>query len=747
MQDLYNIQFSRSELETEIRMSLRGAYDEAVTELLTGHYFQMNVFVVHDVAREIAAQCIKNDVYTKIAGMFLNHLLNSRVMVCGAFSEAYPTHVLTAELLDFIQRHALALNAMIDHSDESYDYTAMLTFIGTYLMCTDQKIHENIQFLFLRVACALHMPDLSQINACYQRMRRNFYTHASPTLFNAGTVKGTLSSCFLLTVPEDSIDGISELFRRCAKISAASGGIGMAFTQIRSSNSEIRGSPGARTGGLIRPIRVFNECIPYFNQGGKRSGAMAIYLEPWHADVEQFLKCKAPFTDHDSAARNLFYGLMINDIFMTRVERNQDWTLFNPMYVPDLVHLYGESFTNAYDAYERKGTGTKTIKARFLWNMILESLQESGTPYILYKDHINRKNAQSNLGTIYTSNLCAEIVQYTSPSEIACCNLASICLPACVASDGTFDFKLLHSLARELTLNLNNVIDRTKYPLHETKQSNMRHRPIAIGVQGLADVFHELEMAYESDEAALLNKQIFEVIYHGALTESNQLAKINGKTYDSYEDSHAQQGLLQQDLWDMYHGSDGIQGSADWLDWDALREDIRAHGLYNSLLTACMPTVSTSKIFGSTDGCEPVQALLYVQKTQHGETIIINNRLIKKLKKYNVWTSETMNAIIRERGSIQNIQSIPGHLKNIFKTVWEMSVKRLIFMSASRGRFIDQTQSFNVYTSTFDRNRVTSILFEGFRRGLKTGCYYFRTQAAAHAESLLLEPTCTACVV
>lgn len=735
-----NMDLISSVSSVELNSLLGPDHEDLASEIIHNYSDRL---VVHEIARFIASKSIDNYEYNMVAGRFLNRYMKS--LVGDSFSRAYESNSLNPDLYSYIQENASILDRSIDYTHEEYDYAALLTFMGTYLLRGETGVVENIQYMYMRVSCALYYPNTSDVLYMYNRLRMNLYTHASPTLFNSGTLANTLSSCFLLTVPDDSLEGITETFRRCAYVSAGSGGIGLSLTGIRSNNSVIRGTPGGRTGGLVQPIKVLNQLVSYFNQGGKRNGALAVYIEPWHADMIQFLQLKAPFTEADMAARNLFYGLMVNDIFMRRVEDDADWTLFNPMDVPDLISLYGDEFAAAYESYETQNIGVTVMKARVLWNQILDSLQECGTPYILYKGHINRKNAQSNLGTIHTSNLCAEIVQYTSGNEVACCNLASICLSKCII-EGKFDFKLLHTLARELTRNLNQVIDRTAYPIAEAKTSNLAHRPIAIGVQGLADVFHILEMPYESKEAAELNKHIFETIQHGALSESNRLAKIHGP-YPSYMNSPAQKGLLQQDLWEICHGPDTIEGAAH-LDWKSLRGDIALHGLRNSLLTACMPTVSTAKICGSVDGCEPVQSLVFVQKTQHGECIVINKNLIQKLKKYNLLTPEVMKGIVLSRGSIQNIPGIPDHLKMVFKTVWEMSVKTLIAMSASRGRFIDQTQSFNVYLSKFDRNRVTSILFEGFKKGLKTGVYYMRTQAPSNAESIMdINSVCTSCTV
>jgi ribonucleoside-diphosphate reductase alpha subunit len=696
-----------------------------VTEF--GHTFR-----VQDVARSIAARAIRDPGYTTLAGQILTAHLNAHTnhtlhVMCNM-------NIYRHDIQDFLTTHPEIWDEL-DYSAEVYDYTAIQTIMKNYLLRDGKKqIIENVQQMYMRVACELHFPDVKKVIHTYHRLRLHYYTHASPTLINAGTKTNSLSSCYIIDISSNTVGDVMKTISNCAVISNASGGLGVNASRMEGNE-------------LIVPrMRILNETMRSFKNGYRRAGACAVYIEPWHIDIRTWLNMKSPCTPPELSARDLFYGLTVPDVFMYRVKHDMHWTLFDPVDTPDLVDLFGETFTAAYLAYETNGTTSTRIRARDVWARILQSQQETGTPYIIFKGNINRKNQQSNIGTITASNLCTEIMLHTDTNETACCNLAAISLPACVSSDGIFDFELLHILSQELTENLNNLTDRTLYPTQEAKHSNLKHRPIAIGVSGLADVFHTLSLPFESEAAGQLNIQIFETIYHGALTASAELAKKYG-TYDSFDGSPYTYGLLQHDLWALLE--EGMDEKANSiLDWDTLRETIKVHGLRNSVLTAAMPTVTTSKILGNSEGCEPIQNLVYVLKTNYGESVIVNKHLVAVLKGNKLWSEQVMQQLIRDRGSIQNITTIPDHIKETYKTVWEMSGKRLVGMSASRGRFIDQSQSFNVYLPVFDENRLTSILFEGFEKGLKTGSYYVRTQAAAHAEQIYDgADVCHSCIV
>ena len=721
--------------------------------LLVKRKYGDELFDICEIARFFALKCIEHEEYAMLAGRLLVVHLQSTTV--EKFSLAYPDEFLNEDLSIFITENATRLDDAINHSlDFSFDYMAMCTLLRSYLMkSVDEKgikrYVERVQFMFMRVACALHYPNVEDILETYTRLSTKQYIHASPTLYNAGIQGGKWSSCFLVSIPEDSIDGIFKSFGWCASISSGSGGIGINFTNIRAKGSRIGGTHGGETSSIVKPLQVLDAISTYVNQGGKRPGAIAAYIEPWHLDVKSFLQLKAPFTETSSSARNLFYALMVPDIFMERVEEDGKWTLFNPIDTPNLIPLFGESFTEQYITYEQDlRIPRQSIQARDLWTQILNTQQECGVPYILFKGNINRKNGQANLGTILLSNLCAEIVQYTAPDEVACCNLASISLPSCLdhsvdckgvcsqTTECTYNFQRLISLARELTRNLNQVIDRTSYPVDEAKNSNLKHRPIAIGVQGLSDIFQTLGYPYDSKEARILNSRIFEAIYYGALQMSMELAHQNGP-YESYIGSPASAGKLQHDLWSEHGNTSEIPL---FLDWTTLRQDIRRYGLRNSLLTAVMPTVSTSQILGNSEACEARKSHFLLKKTQHGECVVVNHILMRKLRACGLWNTNIQKKIIEHRGSIQQIDEIPNDIKAVFRTIWELSSKSQVHMTADRGRFIDQSQSFNLHVTPFNKNVVSSILFDGFRKGLKTGSYYVRTQPMTHAEQMI---TCT----
>eukprot|EP00743_Colponemidia_sp_Colp-15_P001053 GILK01001163.1.p1 GENE.GILK01001163.1~~GILK01001163.1.p1 ORF type:complete len:816 (-),score=177.05 GILK01001163.1:267-2714(-) len=635
-----------------------------------------------------------------------------------------PAPLIADDIYDIIMSNAEVLDAAVVYDrDFHYDYFGFKTLERSYLLRLHGKIVERPQHMLMRVAVGIHQTDIQTAIATYNLMSEKWFTHASPTLFNAGTPKPQLSSCFLLTMKDDSIDGIYDTLKQCAVISKSAGGIGLSIHNIRATSSYIRGTNGV-SNGIVPMLRVFNDTARYVDQGGgKRKGAFAIYLEPWHADVLEFLDLKKNHGKEEQRARDLFYAMWIPDLFMRRVESNGDWTLMCPNECPGLSDCYGEEFEALYEKYEREGKGRKTVKAQQVWFSVLESQIETGTPYVLYKDHANRKSNQKNLGTIKSSNLCTEIMEYTSPDEVAVCNLASISLAKFVI-DGRFDHEMLFEVTKVVTRNLNKIIDINYYPVEEAKRSNFRHRPIGIGVQGLADAFLKLRIPFESEAAATLNKEIFETIYFGALTASNEISKVLGP-YETYPGSPVSQGILQYDMWD-------VTPSSRW-DWAALKASIMEHGVRNSLLLAPMPTASTSQILGNNEAFEPYTSNIYTRRVLAGEFVILNPHLLNDLVERNMWTPELKNAIIAANGSVQNIDSIPADMKELYKTVWEIKQRTILDMAADRGAFIDQSQSLNVYMSDANFGKLTSMHFYAWKKGLKTGMYYLRTRAAADA--------------
>ena len=560
-------------------------------------------------------------------------------------------------------------------------------------------------------------------------MSEGWFTHATPTLFNSGTPKPQMSSCFLLTTKEDSIPGIYDTLKQCAQISQSAGGIGLSIHDIRAMGSYIKGTNGT-SNGIVPMLRVFNDTARYVDQGGgKRKGSFAIYMEPWHADVFDFLDLRKNHGKEEQRARDLFYALWTPDLFMKRVEENGDWTLMCPHECPGLSDTHGKNFEKLYTKYESEGKGRKTIKAQELWFKILESQIETGTPYMLYKDSANEKSNQKNLGTIKSSNLCTEIIEYTAPDEVAVCNLASIALPKFVI-DGKFDHEKLFKVTYRVTKNLDKVIDANYYPVPEARNSNMRHRPIGIGVQGLADAFILMRQAFESKEAKQLNKDIFETIYYAALTASKDLAIEKG-TYESYKGSPVSKGILQFDMWN-------VKPSDRW-EWDLLREEIQKNGVRNSLLVAPMPTASTAQILGNNECFEPYTSNIYTRRVLSGEFIIVNKHLLRDLVKLGIWDDRLKNKLMASNGSIQNIDEIPENIKNLYKTAWEISQKVLLDMAADRGAFIDQSQSLNIFMENANFAKLTSMHFYGWKAGLKTGMYYLRTKSATDAIKFTLD--------
>ena len=632
--------------------------------------------------------------------------------------------LIAGDVIEIIRENAEFLDSQIIYDrDFNYDYFGFKTLERSYLLKIEGKIVERPQHMLMRVSVGIHKDDLDAVVNTYNGLSEGWFTHATPTLFNSGTPKPQMSSCFLLTTKEDSISGIYDTLKQCAKISQNAGGIGLSIHDIRATGSYIKGTNGT-SNGIVPMLRVFNDTARYVDQGGgKRKGSFAIYIEPWHADIHDFLDLKKNHGKEEQRARDLFYALWIPDLFMKRVEENGDWTLMCPNECPGLADNHGAAFEKLYTTYEAEGKGRKTIKAQDLWFKILESQIETGTPYMLYKDAANGKSNQQNLGTIRSSNLCTEIIEYTAPDEVAVCNLASLALPKYV-NEGTFDHDKLFEVTYQVTRNLNRIIDRNYYPIPEARNSNMRHRPIGLGVQGLADVFILMRHPFDSDEARALNREIFETIYYAACTASKDLAKEEG-AYESFKGSPASEGRLQFDMW-------GVTPTDRW-EWDVLKEEIKEHGMRNSLLLAPMPTASTAQILGNNECFEPYTSNIYTRRVLSGEFIIVNKHLLRDLTKLGLWDEDMKNRIISANGSIQNINEIPDNLKALYRTAWEIPQRALIDMSADRGAYICQSQSLNVFMENVNTAKLTSMHFYSWKKGLKTGMYYLRTKAATDA--------------
>lgn len=618
--------------------------------------------------------------------------------------------------------------------DYRYDYLGMKTLQKSYLMRDKMgTIIERPQMMWMRVALGIHGDDMKRVFETYDLMSSGFFTHATPTLFNAGTPNPCLASCFLLPIEDDSISGMYNSVRQCAIISKGAGGIGLSVSNVRGSGSHISSTKGTSS-GIVPMLRVFNNTARHVDQGGgKRPGSFAVYLEPWHCDVENFLELKKNNGAEEMRARDLFYALWIPDIFMRRVQADEEWTLLCPSTCPDLVTLYGDDFDRAYEVYE-KTVPRRTVRAQVLWAAIIDSQIETGTPYMLYKDACNYKSNQKNVGTIRSSNLCTEIVQYSDPNETAVCNLASISLPSCVTSDGSaFDHRQLARVVHVIVRNLNRVIDKNMYPSQSAQRSNQRHRPVGIGMQGLADVFAMLELPFCSDEARRLNQDISETIYYASLQQSCELAKQEG-AYETFKGSPASQGLLQFDLW-------GVTPSSGRWDWAKLKRDIVNIGLRNSLLVAPMPTASTAQILGNNECFEPFTTNMYTRTVGAGSFMLVNKHMVRHLQKLGLWTESNRQAIIASNGSLQSVPGIPEKTKELFKTVWEMKMKPLLDMAADRGAFVDQSQSLNLFLRDPTHSKLTSMHFYGWKKGLKTGMYYLRTCPAAEAVKVTLDPS------
>ena len=634
--------------------------------------------------------------------------------------------LLSKEIYGIINKNASILDSSIIYDrDFSYDYFGFKTLEKSYLLKLKGLVVERPQHMLMRVAIGIHKENIDAAIETYNLLSEKWFTHATPTLFNAGTPKPQLSSCFLLTMKDDSIEGIYDTLKQCAKISQSAGGIGLSIHNVRATGSYINGTNGI-SNGIIPMLRNFDMTARYVDQGGgKRKGSFAIYIEPWHADIFEFLQLKKNHGKEELRARDLFYAMWIPDLFMKRVEANEEWSLFSPDEAKDLHETYGDDFEKLYTKYEKEGKARKSVKAQDLWFEILESQIETGNPYILYKDAANKKSNQKNLGTIKSSNLCTEIMEYTSPDEIAVCNLASIALNKFVKDDMTYDHKKLYEITKVITKNLNKVIDVNYYPVEEARNSNMRHRPIGIGVQGLADTFILMRYAFDSKEAKKLNAEIFETIYFGAMEASMEIAKKDG-TYESYKGSPVSKGIFQFDMW-------GITPNSNRWDWTKLKQKVKKNGVRNSLLLAPMPTASTSQILGNNECFEPYTSNIYTRRVLSGEVIVVNKHLLKDLIKLNLWDDTMKDRLMEANGSIQNIKEIPESIKLLYRTVWEVSQKSIIDMAADRGAYICQSQSMNIHMQDATFGKLTSMHFHAWKKGLKTGLYYLRTKAAADA--------------
>lgn len=682
--------------------------------------------------------------YTTLAGRIVvsNHHKNTNPSFREVMTELYnfidkrgkPSPLVSDELYKIVCDDVDGeLDNLCDFSrDYLIDYFGFKTLERAYLMKVDGKTVERPQHMWLRVAIGIHGTDLASAKETYEYMSRKYFTHATPTLFNAGTPHPQLSSCFLQAMESDSIDGIYNTLKECALISKWAGGIGMHIHNVRASGSHIRGTNG-QSNGIVPMLKVFNNTAKYVDQGGgRRNGSFAIYLEPWHADVEMFLQMRKNHGDEELKARDLFYAMWIPDLFMERIKVDGKWTLMCPDECPGLADVYGDDFLALYTKYEREGKGRMTVNARDLWFQILDAQMETGTPYILFKDACNKKSNQKNVGTIKSSNLCTEIVEYSDENETAVCNLASIALPAFVSADGVMNYEELHKVAKIVTNNLNRVIDVNYYPTPKTQRSNLRHRPVGIGVQGVADIFMMMGLPFHSDEAKLVNKRVFETIYHAALEKSCELAQRDGP-YETFAGSPASQGILQFDMWN-------VDPTNDRYDWTALKQKIMTHGIRNSLLMAPMPTASTSQILGYNECIEPITSNIYSRRTMAGEFILTNKYLMSDLLKLDLWNDKIKNNIIANNGSVQHIETIPQEIREKYKTVWELPMKHLIDMSADRGAFICQSQSLNLWLEDPNYNTLTSMHFYSWSKGLKTGIYYLRRRARHQAQKFTIEP-------
>jgi ribonucleoside-diphosphate reductase alpha chain len=722
--------YGLNELVDPVKVAMRvieGLYDGVSTSELDNLAAETaaSMTIAHPDYAQLAARIAISNLHSNTKKSFsetmneMYHYINPRTnQEAPLLSEE--VHKVIMDNAEFLDSH------IIYNRDFNYDYFGFKTLERSYLLKINGKIVERPQHMLMRVSVGIHLDDLKSVLETYDLMSKKYFTHATPTLFNAGTPKPQMSSCFLLAMQDDSIDGIYDTLKQTAKISQSAGGVGLSIHNVRATGSYIRGTNGT-SNGIVPMLRVFNDTARYVDQGGgKRKGSFAIYIETWHADIFDFLDLKKNTGKEEMRARDLFFAMWTSDLFMKRVQEDSTWTLMCPNECPGLYDVYGEEFEAMYTDYEFRGKGRKTIKARELWEKILESQIETGTPYMLYKDAANRKSNQKNLGTIRSSNLCTEIMEFTSADEVAVCNLASISLPMFV-ENGAFNHQLLYDVTKRVTRNLNRVIDRNYYPVKEAENSNMRHRPIGLGVQGLADAFIMLRLPFTSDEAKVLNQEIFETLYFAACTASMEMAIEEGP-YSTFKGSPMSNGEFQHNLW----GMKDEELSGRW-DWASLRKEVMKNGVRNSLLVAPMPTASTSQILGNNEAFEPYTSNIYTRRVLSGEFIVVNKHLLHDLVRLGLWNENLKQEIMRQNGSVQNIDIIPQDLKELYKTVWEMSMKDIIDMSRQRGYFVDQSQSLNLFMQDANYSKLTSMHFYAWQSGLKTGMYYLRTKAAVDA--------------
>ncbi|MCM8569835.1 ribonucleoside-diphosphate reductase subunit alpha [Gramella jeungdoensis] len=728
--------YGLNELVDPVKVAMRvieGLYDNVTTSELDNLAAEIAATMTtsHPDYAKLAARISVSNLHKNTKKTFSEVMTDLYEYVNPRTGEKAP--LISDEVYKVIMDNSEKLDSTIIYNrDFGYDYFGFKTLERSYLLKLNGEIAERPQHMLMRVSIGIHIDDLDAAIETYELMSKKYFTHATPTLFNSGTPKPQMSSCFLLTMKDDSIDGIYDTLKQTAKISQSAGGIGLSIHNVRATGSYISGTNGT-SNGIVPMLRVFNDTARYVDQGGgKRKGSFAIYVEPWHADIFDFLDLKKNHGKEEMRARDLFYAMWMPDLFMKRVQEDGKWTLMCPNECPGLFDTYGEEFEKLYEKYEAEDKGRRTIKARELWEKIMESQIETGTPYMLYKDAANRKSNQKNLGTIRSSNLCTEILEYTSEDEVAVCNLASIALPMFVKGE-EFDHKELFKITKRVTKNLNKVIDRNYYPVKEAENSNMRHRPVGLGVQGLADTFIKLRLPFTSDEAKKLNQEIFETLYFAAVSASMELAKEEGP-YSTFKGSPISQGEFQYNLW----GIKDEELSGRW-DWAKLRKQVMKNGVRNSLLLAPMPTASTSQILGNNEAFEPYTSNIYTRRVLSGEFIVVNKHLLEDLVARDLWTEDVKNAIMRNNGSVQNIDIIPQDLKDLYKTVWEMSMKDIIDMSRQRGYFIDQSQSLNLFMENANYSKLTSMHFYAWKSGLKTGMYYLRTKAAVDAIKFTLQ--------
>ena len=730
------LNYGLNPLVDPVRVAMRvieGLYDGVTTSELDNLAAEIaaTMTTTHPDYAKLAARISVSNLHKNTKKLFSETMDDLYTYVNPRTGKKAP--LLSDEVYKIIQKNADKLDSSIIYNrDFGYDFFGFKTLERSYLLKLNGQIVERPQHMLMRVSIGIHLDDIDAALETYELMSKRYFTHATPTLFNSGTPKPQMSSCFLLAMKDDSIDGIYDTLKQTAKISQSAGGIGLSIHNVRATGSYIAGTNGT-SNGIVPMLRVFNDTARYVDQGGgKRKGSFAIYVEPWHADIFDFLELKKNHGKEEMRARDLFYAMWTPDLFMKRVEQDAEWTLMCPNECPNLYDVHGDEFDELYLKYESEGKGRKTIKARDLWEKILESQIETGTPYMLYKDAANRKSNQKNLGTIRSSNLCTEIMEYTSADEIAVCNLASIALPMFV-KDGKFDHQSLFDVTVRVTKNLNRVIDRNYYPVKEAQNSNFRHRPVGLGVQGLADTFIMLRLPFTSEKAKELNQEIFETLYFAAVTASTEEAKKDGP-YETYKGSPMSKGEFQHNLW----GIKDEELSGRW-DWASLRKTVKKQGVRNSLLVAPMPTASTSQILGNNECFEPYTSNIYTRRVLSGEFIVVNKHLLEDLVERGLWNEDMKQELMRNNGSIQNIEGIPEDIKELYRTVWEMSMKDIIDMSRHRGYFIDQSQSLNLFMEGATMAKLTSMHFYGWKSGLKTGMYYLRTKSAVDAIKFTLD--------